>query len=107
MESGVLIYDDGALERLLDRDTLSRIKETSKIVEECGDDLDSSPIVFSPCSKENVNASTQNYQGGDERYFPTDAKERSVGNYFLLAVVFTLRKAVSMQVSFMDGDMIL
>ncbi|KAL5107640.1 Chromodomain-helicase-DNA-binding protein 5 [Taenia crassiceps] len=78
IESGALIYDDETLERLLDREALSRVKETSKTADECADDFDSPPIVFSPCSKENVNASTQNYQGGDERYFATDAKENSM-----------------------------
>ncbi|KAL5966967.1 Chromodomain-helicase-DNA-binding protein 5 [Taenia solium] len=75
-ENGALIYDDETLERLLDRDALPRVKETSKTTEECADDIDSPPIVFSPCSRESVNAPTQNYQDSEERYFPTDAKER-------------------------------
>ncbi|EUB63929.1 Chromodomain-helicase-DNA-binding protein [Echinococcus granulosus] len=74
-ESGVLIYDDGILERLLDRDALSRVKETSETIEACAGDFDSPPIVFSPCLKENVDASAQNYQDGDKHYFSTDAKE--------------------------------
>ena len=43
-----LVYDDEALERLLDRDALSRLKRSRDPIEESLGDFASTPIVFTP-----------------------------------------------------------